>query len=118
MGLNDSWRAAIAAGAVNLVVGANLPYLPVWMDRIGGMSGAEIAGAGTLVNMVAGGLGVSLLPKLAVDHGLSVGSEVAVRDFVRPVIGRQIGIAWRSGSPREADARKIGEVVKTALAAC
>ena len=73
---------------------------------------------GTLVNMVAGGLGVSLLPKLAVDHGLSVGSEVAVRDFVRPVIGRQIGIAWRSGSPREADARKIGEVVKTALAAC
>ena len=62
------------------------------------------------------GLGVSLLPKLAVDHGLSVGSEVAVRDFVRPVIGRQIGIAWRSGSPREADARKIGEVVKTALA--
>ncbi|HPE48804.1 MAG TPA: hydrogen peroxide-inducible genes activator [Hyphomonas sp.] len=71
---------------------------------------------GTLVNMVAGGLGVSLLPKLAVDHGLSVGSEVAVRDFVRPVIGRQIGIAWRSGSPREADARKIGEVVKTALA--
>ncbi|MEZ5946790.1 MAG: LysR substrate-binding domain-containing protein [Hyphomonas sp.] len=72
---------------------------------------------GTLVNMVAGGLGVSLLPKLAVDHGLFVGSDVAVREFVRPVIGRQIGIAWRTGSPREADSRKIAEVVKAQLAA-
>ncbi|MEZ5953355.1 MAG: hydrogen peroxide-inducible genes activator [Hyphomonas sp.] len=71
---------------------------------------------GTLVNMVAGGLGVSLLPKLAVDHGLFVGSDVAVREFVRPVIGRQIGMAWRAGSPREADARKIAEVVKAQLA--
>ncbi|HAE27470.1 MULTISPECIES: hydrogen peroxide-inducible genes activator [Hyphomonas] len=70
---------------------------------------------GTLVNMIAGGLGVSLLPKLAVDHGLNVGSDVAVREFVRPVIGRRIGIAWRAGSPREADARKVGEVIKEQL---
>ncbi|MCB9961142.1 MAG: MFS transporter [Hyphomonas sp.] len=69
MGLNDSWRAAIAAGAVNLVVGANLPYLPVWMDKIGGMSGAEIAGAGTLaalIRIVAGPLAAGR----AQSHGL------------------------------------------------
>ncbi|MCA8902409.1 MAG: hydrogen peroxide-inducible genes activator [Hyphomonas sp.] len=72
---------------------------------------------GTLVNMVAGGLGVSLLPRLAVDHGITTGSDIAVREFVRPVIGRQIGIAWRAGSPREADARKIGEIVREQLAA-
>ncbi|MAN46494.1 MAG: hydrogen peroxide-inducible genes activator [Alphaproteobacteria bacterium] len=70
---------------------------------------------GTLVNMIAGGLGVSLLPKLATDNGLSTGPDVALREFVRPVIGRQIGIAWRTGSPREADARKIGEIVKSAV---
>ena len=70
---------------------------------------------GTLVNMIAGGLGVSLLPKLATDNGLSTGPDVALREFVRPVIGRQIGIAWRTGSPREADARKIGEIVKAAV---
>ncbi|KCZ55630.1 LysR family transcriptional regulator [Hyphomonas beringensis] len=70
---------------------------------------------GTLVNMIAGGLGVSLLPKLATDNGLATGPDVALREFVRPVIGRQIGIAWRTGSPREADARKIGEIVKTAV---
>ncbi|MEH6694048.1 MAG: hydrogen peroxide-inducible genes activator [Hyphomonas sp.] len=70
---------------------------------------------GTLVNMVAGGLGVSLLPRLAMDHGLAVSHDVAVREFTTPVIGRQVGIAWKAGSPREADARKIGEVVKAAL---
>ncbi|MGH1421348.1 MAG: hydrogen peroxide-inducible genes activator [Hyphomonas sp.] len=70
---------------------------------------------GTLINMVAGGLGVSLLPRLATENGLMIGNDVAVRPFTHPVIGRQIGIAWREGSPREADARKIGEIVKTAL---
>ena len=52
MGLSASWRAALAAGAVNLVLGANLPYLPVWMERAAGMSGAEIAGASTLAILI------------------------------------------------------------------
>lgn len=66
---------------------------------------------GTLVNMVAGGLGVSLLPRLATDHGLSTGSDIAIRAFVKPVIGRQVGIAWKAGSPRAEEAREIGELV-------
>ena len=41
MRLNDAWLASLSAGAVNLVLGANLPYLPVWMEKAGGMSGAE-----------------------------------------------------------------------------
>ena len=52
MRLSDAWRASLAAGAVNLVLGANLPYLPVWMEKAGGMSGAEIAGAGTLAALI------------------------------------------------------------------
>lgn len=70
---------------------------------------------GTLVNMVAGGLGVSLLPRLATEHGLQVSDDVAVRAFTEPVIGRQIGIAWRSGSSRETEARAIGALVKDLL---
>lgn len=69
MGLNAPWRAALAAGAVNLVLGANLPYLPVWMERAAGMSGAEIAGAGTLailIRIIAGPLAAGI----AQDHGL------------------------------------------------
>lgn len=78
------------------------------------MGSVAATSLGTLVNMIAGGLGVSVLPRLATDNGLSIGPDIALREFVTPVIGRQIGIAWRTGSPREADARKIGEIVKAA----
>lgn len=70
---------------------------------------------GTLVNMVAGGLGVSLIPRLATDHGLALGPDVALRAFVTPVIGRHIGIAWKAGSPRAAEARQLGELVREHL---
>ncbi len=69
MKVNASWRAALAGAAVNLVVGANLPYLPVWMEKVAGMSGAEIAGASTLailLRIIAG----PLAGTLASDHGL------------------------------------------------
>ena len=69
----------------------------------------------TLVHMVAGGLGVSLLPKLAADAGVMSGADVALRAFDTPMIGRQIGIAWRTGSPRAAEALMIGDVVRAAL---
>ena len=69
----------------------------------------------TLVHMVAGGLGVSLLPKLAIDAGVTSGADVELRPFNTPLIGRRIGIAWRTGSPRAAEAQMIGEVVRAAL---
>ena len=69
----------------------------------------------TLVQMVAGGLGVSLLPRLAADSGVTAGADVAVRAFTEPVIGRSIGIAWRAGSPRREEAGLIGQAVRSAL---
>jgi len=69
----------------------------------------------TLVHMVAGGLGVSLLPKLAIDAGVTSGADVDLRAFETPLIGRRIGIAWRAGSPRAAEAEMIGEVVREVL---
>lgn len=71
----------------------------------------------TLVQMVAGGMGVSLLPRLAADRGIASGSPVAVRAFSRPLIGRSIGIAWRTGSPLARDARLVGAVVAEAIGA-
>ena len=70
----------------------------------------------TLVQMVAGGLGVSLLPKIAAEAGVTAGTDVTIRAFDKPVIGRRIGIAWRAGSPREDEARMIGESVRKTLA--
>lgn len=70
----------------------------------------------TLVQMVASGLGVSLLPRLAASSNLTSGTNLSVRPFAEPVIGRSIGMAWRSGSAREKEARMIGEAVKSAVA--
>ena len=69
----------------------------------------------TLVHMVAGGLGVSLLPKLAVEAGVTSGADVDLRAFNTPMIGRRIGIAWRTGSPRAKEAQMIGDIVRGAL---
>ncbi len=69
----------------------------------------------TLVQMVAGGLGVSLIPKLAADAGLIAGIDVGLRAFDPAMTGRQIGIAWRAGSPRAAEAQMIGTVAREAL---
>lgn len=82
----------------------------------GATSDVAATSLATLVQMVAGGLGVSLLPKIAADAGVAAGTDVSIRAFDTPVIGRQIGIAWRAGSPREAEARLIGESVRKSLA--
>lgn len=66
----------------------------------------------TLVQMVAGGLGVTLLPKLAAESGAATGARVAMRHFVEPVIGRSIGIAWRQGGQREEEARMLAKTLR------
>lgn len=69
----------------------------------------------TLVQMVAGGMGVTLLPKLASEGGAAAGAAVDVRRFTDPVIGRSIGVAWRAGSPRAEDARLLAQTLRDLL---
>ncbi|MEO0465518.1 MAG: hydrogen peroxide-inducible genes activator [Pseudomonadota bacterium] len=69
----------------------------------------------TLIQMVAGGLGISLVPRLAVDDGLLTGVDVAVTPFSPPLKGRSIGLAWRAGSARIEEARLIGDALKSVL---
>lgn len=69
----------------------------------------------TLVQMVAGGMGVTLLPKLAADAGAALGAHVAVRPFAEPLVGRAIGVAWREGSQREEEARMLTKVLREEL---
>ena len=64
----------------------------------------------TLVQMVAGGMGVSLIPKLAQDAGLPL-DGVVVKSFNPKIIGRQIGIAWRKGSTRVKEAKTLANVL-------
>ncbi|MGQ0531197.1 MAG: hydrogen peroxide-inducible genes activator [Caulobacteraceae bacterium] len=66
----------------------------------------------TLVHMVGGGMGVTLLPKIAAEAGAAVGAHVAVRAFAEPIVGRSIGVAWREGSTREDEARMLAGVLR------
>jgi LysR family hydrogen peroxide-inducible transcriptional activator len=65
----------------------------------------------TLVQMAAGGLGVSLLPRIAAEAGLA-GDGLVVRPFDPPVIGRQIGLAWRRGSGRQIEIKALAALLK------
>lgn len=67
----------------------------------------------TLVQMVGGGLGVTLLPKIAAEAGAAAGAHVAVRQFAEPLVGRSIGVAWREGGQREEEARMLANVLRS-----
>jgi LysR family hydrogen peroxide-inducible transcriptional activator len=71
----------------------------------------------TLTEMVAGGLGVTLLPQMAVDAGLAKGSGITTSRLDDPEAKRRIGFVWRRSSPRKAEFRKLSNYFKAALAA-
>lgn len=54
----------------------------------------------TLRQMVAAGLGVTLLPELATRGPFGSGHGLTVRSFVRPVPTRTVGAVWRKSSAR------------------
>lgn len=72
----------------------------------------------TLVQMVGSGLGVSLLPAMAVDAGLTDGALVSVRPLdPSTALGapkRDIVVAWRAGSSRGTEARLLAEALAAA----
>jgi LysR family transcriptional regulator, hydrogen peroxide-inducible genes activator len=61
----------------------------------------------TLVQMVAGGLGVTLLPRLAVAAGIVEGTGLALRPLAGAGAWRTLGLAWRPNAPRAADYRAL-----------
>ena len=68
----------------------------------------------TLVQMVGSGLGVSLLPAMAVEAGLADGAPVTVRPLRAKAPSREIVVAWRAGSSRGPEARLLAETLKAA----
>lgn len=68
----------------------------------------------TLAQMVASGVGTTLLPQIAVDHGLAnmaglVTVPIIDADGNRP--SRDLGLAWRHGSGREEEALALAKVL-------
>lgn len=61
----------------------------------------------TLAQMVAGGLGVTLLPKLAVAAGVTAGTDIELRPLAAAGAWRTLGVAWRPNAPRAAEYRSL-----------
>jgi len=69
----------------------------------------------TVMQMVANGYGVTLVPEVAVD--VEVRDErVKLLRFIAPEPGRTIGLAWRRTSPRKIDFVTVGQIAVDALA--
>lgn len=65
----------------------------------------------TLVQMVAGGLGITLLPMIAVAAGITNGTNLTLRPLDPPGAARTLGLAWRPNTPREAEYRALGTIM-------
>jgi LysR family hydrogen peroxide-inducible transcriptional activator len=68
----------------------------------------------TVMQMVANGYGVTLVPEIATQAEIR-DRRVSLKRFAAPEPGRTIGLAWRKTSPRGRDFEALGQAVKQAL---
>lgn len=83
-------------------------------SRVGGVSQREIhnASLSTLVQMVAGGAGVTLLPASAAEVEARPGSGVVTRSLEQQDMARTVALAWRTSDPRHAHFTSFAEELK------
>lgn len=65
----------------------------------------------TVVQMVAGGIGVTLLPQMAVLADVAPASEVNITPFEGGGVARDIGLMWRRKTPRQSEFYLLGEFI-------
>ena len=82
--------------------------------RLGPPAGLGATSLATVMQMVANGYGVTLVPEVAIDTELR-DARVKLLRFSEPEPSRSIGLAWRRTSPRGKDFAALGAVVKDAL---
>ena len=69
----------------------------------------------TLRQMVAAGLGITLLPELATRGPFGSGQGLSVKTFVRPIPSRTVGAVWRKSSSRTQAIQAICDVISAAV---
>jgi LysR family hydrogen peroxide-inducible transcriptional activator len=66
----------------------------------------------TLVQMVDNGLGITLLPEIAIHAGLLDGTGVVTRPLAAEHATRSIALIWRARSPREPEFRLLAAALR------
>ncbi|KAA2244045.1 LysR substrate-binding domain-containing protein [Salinarimonas soli] len=69
----------------------------------------------TLVRLVDAGLGVTLLPEMAVAAGVLAGSRVRSQAIEGDGVERRIALVWRRDHPRKAEFRLLGRSIRDVL---
>jgi LysR family transcriptional regulator, hydrogen peroxide-inducible genes activator len=69
----------------------------------------------TVIQMVANDIGISILPKMAVDAKILRGTTVETHPFVDKKVQRSIGLMWRNRSPRQAEFMQVGELIRECM---
>lgn len=65
----------------------------------------------TLVQMVDNGLGLTLLPQMAIDAGILENTDIAARPLEAEHPSRRIALVWRKGSPRQKEFHLLAEAL-------
>lgn len=66
----------------------------------------------TLVQMVANGLGVTLLPVMAVEADVLGETQLSLKHFSNENVTREIGMAWRKSDPRRDDYLLLADFIR------
>lgn len=66
----------------------------------------------TLVQMVDNGLGLTMLPEMALDAGILNGTNVVARPLKSDNANREIALVWRKNSPRGDEFRMLAEELR------
>lgn len=72
-----------------------------------------VSSLSTVVEMVAAGYGITLLPEMCINVEAR-GRDIGLTRFVEPEPHRTVGLAWRSTSSRVEDFRELGRLIKVA----
>ncbi|WP_018565162.1 LysR substrate-binding domain-containing protein [Streptomyces sp. PsTaAH-124] len=75
------------------------------------------AGLSTLVQLVAGGLGCTLLPRTALKVEISRSNQLLTGYFADPAPARRIALAMRTGAARAAEYTQLATALRTDLRA-
>ena len=69
----------------------------------------------TLRQMVAAGLGITLLPKLATRGPFGPGQGLTVKEFSRPIPSRSIGAVWRKSTARTDAIKAVCDAIRSSM---
>jgi LysR family hydrogen peroxide-inducible transcriptional activator len=89
-----------------------LDYCTQARSRVNASLGAT--SLATIMQMVACGYGVTLVPEVAIDVELR-DDRVKLLRFAEPQPSRIVGLVWRRTSPRELDFKSLGQMIAGSL---